>query len=77
MIAQPKIAHRHAEPETIKAEPGEHWPASLIIECEVTSPKSAAGRTVHVRIPAAQIPAILKAARTTAIALRSQPESRP
>jgi hypothetical protein len=72
MIAQPRRAFLAAGPETIKIMPSD-WPAELVIECEITSPKSMAGRTVYLRVPAEQIPAVLKVARDTAIKARSKP----
>jgi hypothetical protein len=74
MIVKPKTAFLAAGPETIKVLPGPDWPDSVMIECEVVAPQSAAGRTVHVLMPQAQIPAILKAIRDTAIAARSKGE---
>lgn len=73
MIVQPKPAYFRADPATIKVIPGENWPAELFIECEVTSPPSMKGRTVYLRLPQEQIPAVLKAARSTAIKARSAP----
>lgn len=73
MIVQPRRAFLAAEPGTIKllsADSGE-----LFIECEVTSPLSAAGRTAYIRVTAEQVPALLKAARSVAISARRQPMS--
>jgi hypothetical protein len=72
MIAKPKTAYFRAPPETIKVIPS-NLPAELFIECEVEAPPSMRGRTVDLRIPAEQIPALLKAVRNTAIKARSNP----
>jgi hypothetical protein len=73
MMVQPRAAYFGADPTTIKIMPSD-WPSDLIIECEAVTPASATGRTVYLRIPRDQIPAMLKAARKTAIAARSTPE---
>jgi hypothetical protein len=53
---------------------GGTWPDNVMIECEVVAPRSAVGRTVYVLTPQAQLPAILKAVRDTAIVARSKGE---
>lgn len=71
MIVVPRTAFLAAGPDTIKvvlSELGE-----LVLECEATSPRSAKGRAVYVRVPAEQVPALLKAARSTAIAAGRRP----
>lgn len=70
MIVQPKPAYFRGPPESIKMLPSAE---DLYIECEVTSPGSWKGRTVYVRIPREQMPAILKTARDSAIRARSKP----
>jgi hypothetical protein len=72
MIVQPKTAYFRASADTIKVVPSD-WPAELFIECEAISPPSSAGRTVYLKVPAEQIPALLKTARDTAIAARNEP----
>jgi hypothetical protein len=73
MMAQPRRAYLAADPETIKVLPSDT--GELVIECEIVGPKSMTGRTVYVRVPSEQLPAVLKAARRTAIQARSRPLS--
>jgi hypothetical protein len=72
MMVQPPAAYLGATPDTLKILPGPR--GELYIECEVVAPRSARGRTVDLRVPVGQIPALLKAARSAAISVRNQPE---
>jgi hypothetical protein len=74
MIVQPKRASLAAGPDTIKLMPSA--PGDLALECVVTGPTSAAGRTVYLHVPADQVPALLKVARWAAVKVRSQPLAR-
>lgn len=75
MMAQPKTKYFRAGPDTVAVIPaGGELAGDLFIECELVSPPSMKGRTVDVRIPAGQVPAILKAAREAAIRIRVTPE---
>ncbi len=71
MIAQPKPA-RYGGSDGVKLVLSDNA-TDLWLECEVTSPPSAAGRTVYVRVPQPQVVDVLKAARDAARPARSMP----
>ena len=57
-------------PNLIETDRYDAGPGVLVIECVVASPKSQVGNTVWLQIPVEQVPALMRAARSSAIEVR-------
>lgn len=72
MIAEPRgrrpLSERDDKIELLPADDG-----SMVMDCEVVSPPSAAGRHVYVRVPPGKVDDVMRAARRAGIRLRDTP----